>query len=58
MNDMAAYKLLKQLKINLKKVEQSQPGNWLGHWAKSLKLRAINNRILDIETDLKNKKNK
>lgn len=55
---MAVYKLLKELKMSLKKIEENEPHNWLGHWAKNLKLKAIKNRISDIETDLKNRKQK
>ena len=53
---MAAYKLLKELKEQLVKVENGQPGNWLGHWAKSIRTKALKSRIADIESDLNNKK--
>jgi hypothetical protein len=55
---MAAYKLLKDLKESLKKVEESRPGNWLGHWAKSIRMKSIKHRICEIEDDLKNRKKK
>ena len=55
---MAAYKLLKELKESLKKVEQAHPHNWLGKWAKNIKMKSIKHRIEEIEMDLKNKKNK
>lgn len=53
---MAAYKLLKGLKESLKKVEESEPHNWLGKWAKSIKLKSIKHRIYAIESDLKERK--
>ena len=57
---MAAYKLLKALKASLKQVEDKdkQPGNWLGHWARSLKIKAIKHRINEIEHELELKHNK
>lgn len=58
MNNMAAYKLLKGLKESLKKVEEAHPHNWLGKWAKSIKVKSIKHRICEIENDLKSRKNK
>lgn len=51
---MAAYKLLKALKASLKKIEDNdkKPGNWLGHWARSLKIKSIKHRIEEIEHEL------
>ena len=53
---MAAYKLLKDLKDQLKEVEAMVPVNWLGKWAKSVRTKSIKNRIEEIENDLKERK--
>jgi len=54
---MAAYKLIKELKKNLKETEEIKPANWLGKWWKSIRTKAIKNRIDTLEKDLKDKKN-
>ncbi len=53
---MAAYKLLKTLKENLKEVEAGIPQNWLGKWAKQVRLKSISKRIQELEKQIKNKK--
>ena len=57
---MAAYKLLKELRTSLKKVEDTdkKPGNWLGHWARGIKIKLIKDRISEIERELELKHNK
>ena len=53
---MAAYKLLKDLKKNLKETEEMVPVNWLGKWYKSVRTKSIKDRIQEIESELKDKK--
>ena len=53
---MAAYKLLKDLKKNLKETEEMVPVNWLGKWYKSVRTKSIKDRIDTLESDLKIKK--
>ena len=55
---MAAYKLLKGLKQSLKRVEETKPDNWLGKWAKQVKMKSIKHRIDELETRLNKKKQK
>ena len=42
---MAAYKLLKDLKKELKQTEEMKPVNWLGNWWKSVRSKSIKHRI-------------
>ena len=46
-----------ELKKNLKETEEIKPANWLGKWWKSIRTKAIKNRIDTLEKDLKDKKN-
>jgi ABC-type long-subunit fatty acid transport system fused permease/ATPase subunit len=55
---MAAYKLLKVLKESLKEVEAGVPVNWLGKWAKQVRIVSITKRIKELEKQIKNKKAK
>jgi hypothetical protein len=55
---MAAYKLLKGLKESLKEVEAGVPVNWLGKWAKQVRIDSITERIKQLEKQIENKKQK
>jgi polyhydroxyalkanoate synthesis regulator phasin len=55
---MATYKLLKELKKNLKEVEESIPVNWLGKWAKQVRIKSISSRIKTLEKQISKLKNK
>ena len=55
---MAVYKLLKELKKNLKEIEQSVPVNWLGKWAKKDRMESISSRIKTLEKQIEKLKNK
>lgn len=46
---MALYKELHSMKEELKKLEASTPTNWLGRWAKQIRLQSLKSRILIIE---------
>lgn len=49
---MEIQEQIKELQLKLKKVEDGKPGNWLGHWAKSLVLKKIKAEISDLEKQL------
>ena len=49
---MKIRKELELLKEELKRLEEGQPGNWLGHWAKSLKIESTKRKIKSIENKL------
>lgn len=53
---MALYRELQLLREELKKVESDEPGNWLGHWAKSIRMKNLKLKISDIELKLLKRK--
>lgn len=55
---MPAYKLLKNLRANLKRVEDvdKNSNNWFVHFLIGLKIKSIKHRIEEIESELRSKK--
>jgi|LakMenEpi03Aug12_release.lakeMendotaPanAssembly.Ray.scaffolds.fasta_scaffold3939859_1 hypothetical protein len=47
---------LQDLRMVLKHTEEGKPGNWLGHWAKSLKVKKMREKIRELEKQLNKQK--
>lgn len=56
MNKMALFKILKELKDKLSEEENYTPVNWLGKWAKSIKIQNTKNQIKEIEDEIGRRK--
>ena len=48
---------LNELRELLNRLEVGKPGNWLGHWAKSLRMKKVKGQIEELEKQLKEQKN-
>jgi hypothetical protein len=55
---MALKKLMKGLENSLKAENELHPKTWLGEFFHKLKIRSIENRIIDIKAELYNRKTK
>ncbi len=55
---MVLYKDLHYLKVELRKVELSEPSNWLGSWVRGIKIKSIKCKISEIESKLLKRKDK
>lgn len=53
---MPLFKILKQLKRKLSEEEKYVPGNWLGKWAKSVKIQNTKNQINEIESEIERRR--
>lgn len=53
---MPLFKDLKLLQDELQRLEQEQPGNWLGRWAKSIMLKSLKSKITAVEDKLSRRK--
>jgi hypothetical protein len=54
---MSLREEIEKLKETLADMESRQAQNWLGKWAKSLKLKEIKDKIQELETRYKKNKN-
>lgn len=53
---MALFKILKELKEKLSEEETHTPVNWIGKWAKSVKLDNIKHKIEKVEGEIRRRK--
>lgn len=48
---------LQELRMKLEHLEKEPPQNWLGKWAKSLKVKRVKEKIRELEKEIKKHKN-
>lgn len=53
---MPLFKILKQLKRKLSEEEKYTPVNWIGKWAKSIKIQNTKNQIDEVETEIRRRR--
>lgn len=44
---------IQELRMQIEHMKKEPPQNWLGKWAKSIKIKHIENKILSLEKELK-----
>ena len=50
---MAIYKQIKELQARIKTLESESTQNWLGKWAKSVKMHILEKKITSLRKELK-----